>query len=386
MTNSIILRRTGLNLFFPMAAGSAVAMLEGAIVVSFIAQRDLVLLIPAFGIFLPFAIFFTVYAWMAWRSRITLDPDRIVKFNGFWSRTVMRSDIRGLRLSNNGSLLSIVPNDGMAMLLLLKLLKGNDAASAWFDGLDDLNALDFQAALHRISQDESLGSTPETRVARILWLRRLSGPLFWLTFVVMMWAVFWPRPFLWAWAALAAFPLIAIVLDMLTGGGVRYDYRFGPSDARPTLVFQLFFPGIALPGMVFYQWNILDFQELVRYAGVLGSVAALALAVRSPPLRRNIWPTVLCAAMLSGYAAGLLSGIDVLFDRAVPARFPVNVLAIRRSDHFDYVKVGPWGPRSTADEVRIPGHLIRPLRRGDHVCVYLGAGRLDFNWYRLSDC
>lgn len=384
MTNSIILRRTGLNLLFPVAASSAVAALEGAIVVSFVAHRDLALLIAAFGIFLPFTIFFAVYAWMAWKSCVTLDADRIVKFNGFWSRTIMRSDIRGLRLS--GSLLRVVPSSGRAMLLLLGLLKGNNVATAWFDGFDDLDASDFQAALHRISRDDGLGSTPEKRVARILRLRRLSGPLFWFTFVVMMWAVFWPRPFLWAWAALATFPVIAVALDVLTRGGVRYDYRFGPNDARPTFVFQFFFPGLALPGMVLSRWNILDFQALLTCAGVLGSVAALVLAVRSEALRRHVWPTVLCAAMLSGYAAGLISGIDVLFDHAAPARFPAHVLGFRRSDHFDYVKVESWGPSNTADEIRIPGHLIHPLQRGNRVCVYLGEGRLAFRWYRLGDC
>jgi hypothetical protein len=272
------------------------------------------------------------------------------------------------------------------MLLLLKLLKDNDAAAAWFDGLDDLDASDFQAALHRISQDEGLGSTPEKRVARILWLRRLSGLLFWLTLVVMMWAVFWPRPFLWAWTALASFPVIAVALDVLTRGGVRYDYRFGPNDARPTLFFQFFFPGLALPGMVLSRWNILDFQALLTDAGVLGSVAALVFAARSETLRRHVWPTVLCAAMLSGYAAGLLSGIDVLFDRAAPTRFPVHVLEFRRSDRFDYVKVGPWGPSNSAGEIRIRDHLIHPLQRGDRVCVYLGRGRLDFRWYGLGAC
>ncbi|MBI3676453.1 MAG: hypothetical protein HY243_07515 [Proteobacteria bacterium] len=358
-----------------------------AIFISLVARADgLVPLAIAFGFFLPAFVLFSVFAWMAWRGCIILHTDRIVKFNGFWSRTILRSDIRGGRKSGDGSVLRIVSRDGRVMILLLKLLKDDETAAGWFDEFDDLDALDFHAAMDRVSQDERLGSTPEKRVARILCLRRLSGPLYWSTFVVFMWALIWPRPFLWAWVALASLPVIAVVLDVLTRGGVRYDYRFGPNDARPTLVLQFFLPGLALPGMVFYRWNILDLQELLAYAGVLGSVAALALAVRSESLRRHLWPTVLCAAMLFGYAAGLMSGIDVLFDRAAPARFPVHVLGVRQSDHFDYVRVGPWGPRSTPDEVRIPGHLIHPLRRGDRVCVYLSAGRLDFRWYGLGDC
>jgi hypothetical protein len=386
VSDPIILRRTGLNLFFPMAGACALAMIEGAVFTLIVAKGGLIGQVIAFGLFLPFIVSCLVYTWMAWKSVVTLSVDRIVKFNGFWSRSIMRSEIRGVRLNSNGMLLRIVSNKGRAISLLVKLLKSNEAAIAWLDEHDDLDALDFQASLDRLSQDERLGSTPEKRVARIMWLQRVSGPLYWITFAVLLWATIWPRPFLWAWGTMASIPIVVVVLDVLSGGGVRYDYRFGPKDARPNLVFLFFFPGVGLPGIVFREWNILDYQELLAHAAVLGAVAAFLLAIRSESLRRHLWPAVLCAAMLFGYAAGLLGGIDVLFDKATPARFPVNVLGVRSEDHFDYVNVGPWGPYHSASEVRVLGHLVHTLPSGARVCIYLGSGRLGFRWYRLGDC
>ena len=384
----IVVRRTGIKLYLSVAALLALGLAMAASGYFFFPDIDdwwARLLAAACFTFLPVCSLFT--AWSYWKGSIVLNPDRIVKDNGFWSRELRRADILGCRPAGEEKKISLVPKDeaGKSITIPLRLVTRPDTAP-WFEGFVDLDFKDAVAAKKRLLEDEKYGPDLETRQRRWGFWNRLSVYLSLPVLAVYLWAMIMPRPYLWAVGSVAAIPVVVLLLEAVSGGMLRFGVEDDKKDARPAIASLLIMPVFLLGWRLYEDWNLLRWQPLFEWSAVLGMVTVAYLILRSETLRASVVGVTFALVLCTAYWVGVLGIANVLFDGGAMDRFPVTVLQKHKDDGTCEMKVGPWGSVTEPSKIEVPKAFYRRYREGDRVCVYRGNGWLGFAWYDLGDC
>ncbi|HTQ14518.1 MAG TPA: hypothetical protein VMH86_11640 [Rhizomicrobium sp.] len=321
--------------------------------------------------------------------RLVLEKDSIASSGIFGRRTLPRSQIAGIRSILNGRRCRLVPSDRTHKPLTFSAaLFKNEALLDWLEGIPDLDAAEYHAALAAYEQDSRYGATVEERQARLAWMERIVSAVDWPIFGLGLAVVVVGQSYPLLFAVLAAFPPLAIALNFWSRGLLRFGLERA-NDPRPTLGALFFMPGMALGVSAGIGTNLLDWRPALADTAVLAlSVMALLLWRSRHPVR---WDQVfLMAVLVAAYCFGVLALADVTLDTASPQRFPARVLGKHfetgRSNTRYYLTVDPWGPMTKSGDVRVSESVYRAENSGDTVCVFVGPGQLGWRWYGVGKC
>ncbi|HWD28047.1 MAG TPA: hypothetical protein VG387_12830 [Rhizomicrobium sp.] len=112
---------------------------------------------------------------MAWRTRVTLWPERMEIFNGVFTRSVARTDLAGFHIDGYGLIGRlerwVALREGM---LDLPAPVRNDPRFQASAKLRDLDAHDPADSRRALEEDPALGATPEDRQAAIATMRTIA--------------------------------------------------------------------------------------------------------------------------------------------------------------------------------------------------------------------
>lgn len=167
-------------------------------------------------------------------------------------------------------------------------------------------------------------------------------------------------------------------------------YRFSGKRNHPNLVLPLFLPGLLLTAQALTEAHTFDVSGPLILA-CCGGLALTAAALRADPgFRQQRWTTILICVFLLSYGFGAGLEIDMLADSSPATIYHTQVLA-KRASHGSksttyYLKVGPWGPITGADEISVPASRFHATHTGETICVYVGRGALLVPWYHVWDC
>ena len=128
--------------------------------------------------------------------------------------------------------------------------------------------------------------------------------------------------------------------------------------------------------------------EFLAFIGIVVGSLLTAAFVRDPRtwLRMDLL-AVLAANM--AYGTGVTAALNQDMDSRAPEMHTAQVLGRRTSPyrgHAEYLKLGPWGPRENAEEVRIRGVGFDGVAIGESVCIDLHPGALWVSWYETYNC
>jgi hypothetical protein len=382
-TQPIIVHETTARRLFGLVVFGGCGVLIGAIAALLLLRHDsLAASLFAILFFVPACVFFLGYAAYLCVWRIAISADRITKQYGLWTRTILVAQLRGGRTASERVVLESVT--GVKIGIPQDVLARIAAPPSWLTDVVDLDAEEYADSVERLGADQGFGATPQARFESLALYSRLALYLEFCAIGLCLWLVIWPHPYVVALLTTGALTVLAVVLAL--SGRFRLDPRLGNADVRPSLFYSLMFPAVALAGRAFHDCNLIDVVPLVEWSATAAFVLTAILAIRSASLVRNGWPAALCFVALTAWFAGVLCQADITLDSGRMTKYPVAVLGVRHTDHFDYVQVQAWGPFEDANEIRIPGRLKHELDKGDRVCVYLGQGSLGWRWYALGTC
>ncbi len=325
--------------------------------------------------------------WGLLRGRLTFYETWIEIGGGKTPTTLSRGDLWGYRM--RGGALDLIPRaDDKETISIPGFLRTDARTASWFEGLTDLDrcgpvvpeALEYRARLDR--------------------LRRLMAFLNTIAVGIYFWGLVFPKPYLVAVGVVAAMPLAAVILNLVSGGLLRFseDADAGNAetetpdkkhDPRPSVANWVVGPAGVLALRLILDCQLLDWWRLGFWAAGCGLVAALYAAWRDVSVRH--WANLLSAFFAGGVYLGAAIGIaDVMADFSPPQRYPATVLKLHDSTsggpQVYTVTVGPWGPRTAENEMAVTDRYFRSLHVGDKVCVDLGKGAFGLAWYELGDC
>jgi hypothetical protein len=239
-------------------------------------------------------------------------------------------------------------------------------------------------------QDDELGRTSSEREEKLNKARKAAQILNTGGGATALWLFLHPQPYQWAIIAGLVVPILATIALWLHSGVIRLDEK--RNSAYPSLAIAVIGPAASLLLRVLLDFDILDYTPLWPQAAAVAFVAVIALLIGSRDfIFRNdslvsLLPTILIGAALYGFA-GTLS-YNCAFDEGTATRYEAKVLDKRMSGGKTttyYLKVTPWGPHPTSEDVTITQDYYERVEAGDSVEIYAMPGRLGVPWFMVAE-
>ncbi len=335
-------------------------------------------------------LYFLSYA-LTGKPVLSLYPDRIEVSWLLSTRQLHQYEVSGYRIINHGwSFYEIIlePNSSLVKpVKISSILKRDDILDEWLDRFPDLDRLEADEVIAELAEDPELGADPEERLSRIDFARRVA---FWLNIFVLaivLWVLFYPRPYVVAVTVATVLPWIAIVLVGVWPHLYRLDAK--NEHGRPLLMAQFLLPGIALALRGFLDYELLDWRLPVAIGAFSGLVFAViaAIADRRTPLTTGAVALLLLLTFPYGYGATMV--LNGILDRGTPQFFPTRVQGkfVSGGEHTTYtVKLDAWGHWEEPYTLNVPREVFDQIGTRMAVCVRVNPGAFRIPYMTLDAC
>jgi hypothetical protein len=322
--------------------------------------------------------------------RTTLTPDAIETSSWWAHQQLSRENISGIRrpnAENSGKFLVIIP--AIAELKTIRLPIGfmntDEAFSAWFSALRDLDAVDIQNSVTSIAENANFGATPAQRLHRLAVARKVAKALGFTAAVVTAWSFISPQPYWLVIGSLAGLPALALILAVLSRGMFRIVPRT-KLDASLGSLCSIPASGILLRSLL--DINMVSTTSLIGAAAVSAGIVVCILVVTERVDRKAI--LLLCGFIAGLYFFGVFSEANVLLDRS-QASIVRSKIVDKRIDQGKAgtryrITLAPWGALSEPNHAYVQRDLYDRIQPGGPACILLRNGALGVPWFTVMAC
>ena len=220
--------------------------------------------------------------------------------------------------------------------------------------------------------------------------KRVASACTSVTMVVAVWAMFWPSPYGLVVGACFALPLVAIALDVWTGGAFNWRERRGGAPPL-SLASMLVLPSLVLAMRAGQDFNFPHWRAMLVWSIIGGLSVLCGFVWLDAGLRTNKGQLVSIVLFSFLFCFGALAMGDVMLDTS-----PVQIFrTIVRAKEFHWhlrgpntynLKVDAWGPLQVQGRVTVPHNVFVRVSVGDPVCIHSQNGSLGFPWYVVQSC
>ena len=203
--------------------------------------------------------------------------------------------------------------------------------------------------------------------------------------LLLLWTVFYPKPYAVAIALCAVWPLLAFAAVIASGGLIRLEQL--ARGGLPQVGIAILLTAAALVVRAIADWNLVE-RSAITIPFVLWSVAIASLVLVTEndfSKKRAIW---FLAALLSlPYAYGAVVTLNCAFDSSKPVAFSPRVLdknfAGGKQPRY-FLALTPWGPHPSGHEVPVSRAQFDSARQGKAISVRVRNGALGIPWYEVD--
>jgi hypothetical protein len=327
---------------------------------------------------------------LTWRATLTADA---IETRSWWTtRRIRRDQVDGFRANRAGRngrvILVVAARAGLKNIRLpLRFMEQTPALPAWFSGLRDLNAEDLRHSVAAILTDASFGTTPEQRLRWLVRARRLGFGLDMVTVAAVLWSLVYPQPYALVIGSLAAIPIAALVLVIVSRG--LFQIGIGPNAAHANVGSACALPAFMLMVRVLSDFNLVDTVPLIGAGAAVGGAFVAILATVSRRLRAKPWTLLGIALITAVYGFGAIGEANALLDHSPASVQQTKIIdkRVRYGRATTYVfTLPPWGAQRDSAEVVVSHELYDRLAPGDPVCMLLHDGALGMPWFTVLRC
>jgi len=135
--------------------------------------------------------------------------------------------------------------------------------------------------------------------------------------------------------------------------------------------------------------HLLEWTSILIAAIVCALLLLLIVSACDRALRKRPWTAVIIFVFGAFYGWGLIAQANALLDTSPARIFQVAVTGKHVSSGKTttyYLRLEPWGPATTSQDVSVPSSLYDYADVGVTVCVVLYPGALRIPWYEVERC
>lgn len=343
-------------------------------------------------IFLGFAVMGICTVLGVLRTRVVLHADTIELQGTFSKRSLWRPDIAGRRLmsmQHGAPVIRLQPrSESLSRIMVMPQYLQTDAVfEEWMATIPDLDSAEADASLDSLLEDPAIPGTRDEKLSGLVRARRIATWLTWVSLAVFFWLWIYPHPYDLALVCGVVLPWIAVIL--VARGGALYKFSPERNDAAAGLFGPVTLPGFALLIRALFDSHVFDWQNMLLAVIATLAVCTLIMWCAMSELRASVASTAAIAFFMAPYAYGTATLANKQLDFSEPERFEAKVMGshISRGKSTEYyLELGPWGPRTEAEDVDVGRVFYERGSRQDTVCVYLYRGALGVRWFEVWDC
>jgi hypothetical protein len=336
------------------------------------------------------ALFFLYCLLETTKAKHIITEDRLIYQGAFRRKELPLANILGYRIDQHYT--HLVPKSTADPKIRISYSSENYAGlQQWFaERYPDLDMLEQQQDTDRLLQEEELGRTTEERAQALAsgaqaakWVNIVGG-------TVAAWLFLFPKPYIWAMGVGLLMPWLVTVVLWLYRGVIRPDEK--KNSGYPSVVTALLMPSLGMALRVMLDFEILNYAPLWPQVGAVALLFGLGLLLGSRQFlfrndgRTSLLLTVVVYAALYGFAA--TTAYNCAFDDSLGRRYETLVLSKHVSSGKTttyYLEVGPWGPRTEAEDVTVTQEYYEQAAPGDKVQIYLRPGQLHVPWFTVLE-
>jgi hypothetical protein len=299
-------------------------------------------------------------------------------------------DIEGFREGENHQIHIIPVSSSREALKISRGFEKQDEIIRWVSkNLRNLNPA-AETTKQEILTNPDFGPTVLTREARLKETTRLTQFIEWTGIAVFFWVTLYPKPYELSILMAICFPVGAAIVAIFHNGLIKLNAE--KNSIYPSLSSSFIIPGCALLTRVLLDFEILTYYNFLWYGiGFTAIVLAVILLWNTKEIRfkalSDLAAVLALSFMLYIYLFGVYMIVNCQFDKTKPLVFDVRVFDKQIKDEKRttyYLTLGPWGPRTSPEKVKVASAQYNQIAVGDTVHVYLHVGKLKTSWFNLS--
>jgi hypothetical protein len=369
--------------------------------------------------------------WFTLQRSVTIYGDRIEAANGFTTKALRRSEIKGYRRVR-GDLVNLVPRDEFSQPLRIsgELLR-DPLTQKWFAGLPNLDAVAPQPVAadetrpvdgpddatpvapkdvapadaaqsddaqtvetdeaadddvskpndDDLSADETPAPGQQAELSRLAWAANAAG------IAIAGWTAFWPQPHTLAVLANIAAASAGIALKLYFGPLISIASDRNHTDPRPSISLLFMAPAFAMMYRAIWDFEILDWGPAIIFAAVMTLALGSFLIAHDRRLQSSL--AIGVVLVLAVFFFGALTEINAMVDAAPPAVYRTLIagLDVRHGKSTSYhMTLGQWGDQHGGEDLTVSEDFYSAHAVGQTVCVKLSRGWLGLRYYTFGDC
>lgn len=256
-----------------------------------------------------------VYALLdVWKSAVILTDEYILQRDIFYERKIFLDQVKGIRL--NEHYLIFESQDGNKVIKVSRYYAGFQSLLQWAS--ESYADLDYVAKLKselEILSNDEFGITPEQREQQLVHARRICKYLNNSVWLLVIWILFFPKPYELVFTVAGVFPLLLIAVGYWYRGIIQLDDD--DQSAYPSVTLALSLTSSSLLLRIIFDFNLLDYSVLwstiIPLALLLTYTYVLPMKLKVNSIKRVFLLTVVALLMLS-YSFGIYVSINCLLD------------------------------------------------------------------------
>ena len=340
-------------------------------------QANVLLLLLCFFFF---TLGFYCLLWV-FKARLVLAPNQLVIEGPFVTKVLTCEQLLGWRMMPTSPPTLVLKDRELHSTRVNLLFQPDDEFVEWLSRLPALDVEEAFASEAEILDDERLGNTVSDRTASLQEGLRRTRLLNGFSVLVSLWAIIYPRPYFPLMLLLVALPWLATEVSRQSHGLIRMDEV--RNDAHPNLALMYLFPILALCLRAVFDYEILYSGLLLLWCLAISAalIAVLLMVDPSTRTRKTIITALYAFALIYAYGAT----VEV---NGMQERSPVTYVTTVQGKHVNHgkrtsydIRLGPWGPKTSENELEVSEATYNSLQPGNHASVKLRTG-----WLGVQSC
>jgi len=324
------------------------------------------------------------------KAKFVITHDKVYSIGLFSYKELLFSEIKGYRLSKE--YIFIEPTEkGTKRIKITTYIGKKDELIEWLSSYyHDLDILQAQQEEQEILSNEEFGWDEEQRMQKLKNAHKITKAFNWLGGIVGAWTLFWPKPYDYAVNVSIIIPIIAIIIQKLSGGIIKIANT--KNSPYPDIFWAILAPSMALCLRALFDYNIFDYSNLWMSLLALGLLFTGLLATGNKEIKFkqvNDYLAILGLMVFSfGYAYGTVICLNGVYDKSEPQIYTAKIVSKRVSSgktRTYYFEVTPWGPQKQNEEVTVSSELYNKHTEGDQVAIYFKKGLFEIPWFVVAD-
>lgn len=316
------------------------------------------------------------------KGMVLLTGEYILQRDVFFERKIFLDQIKGIRLTEH--YLIFEPEGDSKRIKVSRYYKDFRSLVNWAnENYADLDYLEKVKSEIQILSNNEFGITPAHREQQLANARRICKYLNNGVWLLVIWLLFFPKPYELVVSVAVIFPWILIGVGYWYRGIVQFDDD--KKSAYPSVTLALALTALSLLLRVIFDFNLLDYHLLwkiiIPVTLLMTVVYVLPMNVKINSVKQVFLLTMVTLFMLC-YSFGAYVSINCLLDS--PGKIYTTTVAGKRISKGKtttyYLELNPWGDRKEIEDVKVSRERYESIDIGEATEVTQHQGALGTPW------